>query len=47
MTSCDENDCCTVIDTDIGVEYINKKGEDLLNPNTIGHFIENKSILSR
>ena len=42
MTNCnDNNDCCTVIDTDIGIEYINEKEEDLLNSKTVNHYNKN------
>jgi len=43
VTNCSDNniESSTVIDTDIGLEYVNEKGEDLLNPNSENHYNEN------
>jgi hypothetical protein len=42
MFSCSSgSDCCTVIDLQIGLEYVNGEGEDLLNPNTENYYNEN------
>lgn len=37
--SCDVN-CCTVISADVSFSFVNSKGEDLLNPNTLGALTE-------
>jgi hypothetical protein len=42
FTNCSEDDCCTVIDLQAGIEYHNLDGDDLLNPNTTNHFSQNE-----
>lgn len=42
FTNCSEDDCCTVIELQVGLEYYNQDGDDLLDPSTMNHFSENE-----
>ena len=41
MTNCKKgDDCCVNRELSVKIEYFNEEGEDLLNPDNSGHFIE-------